>query len=92
MNAVSYDGHKIIHTSDIKYYPSSLEIALQNGLHPDSCSFAGEGNTMLGIIGGLSGYWEAIQLLIQYGADVNKRYCIVMFLTYRHNLCVSSFV
>ena len=61
----------IIHTNAVKFYPTSLEILLKNGLNPDS--LAADGNTMLAICAGLKKYWDAIQLLVKYGADINRR-------------------
>lgn len=71
VNAVSLDGHRIIHSNDIKNFPNSLEIVLQNGLDPDTRTLHGMGNTMLSAIGHSKSYFEAIQLLVQYGADLN---------------------
>lgn len=70
IEARSPEGHQILHTNGVKLHPASLEILLKNGLNPDSLS--GEGQTMLCMSAGLKGYWQSIQLLVQYGADINK--------------------
>ncbi|XP_067936505.1 ankyrin repeat domain-containing protein 50-like isoform X2 [Watersipora subatra] len=72
INVRSEQGHKILHTNAVKFYPASFEVLLKNGLDPDSLS--GDGNTMLASCAGLSKYWEAIRLLMQYGADINRVY------------------
>lgn len=69
MRAISEDGNMILHTNAIKFYPNSLEVLLMNGLDPDTPAM--DGNTALSACAGLAKYFNSIQLLVQYGADVN---------------------
>lgn len=65
-------GHSIIHTNSMKWHPECLEILLQNGLPADQPT--SDERSMLSMCIGLVGYWPVVQLLVQYGANINQRY------------------